>query len=182
MVRPVKFRICRGAFHASIFLLPLMATGCFAPADFAGADQEAARCAVPEDEGQLADQVLQLINLERAEADLAPVVLNPVLTKVATDFACRMIDHQFFLHQDPDTGAGPGDRAREAEYQFYAVGENLAAGQATAAEVMDVWMESPAHRDIILDGRWQEVGIAVRFGGEYSIYWVQEFGDPVAQP
>lgn len=137
---------------------------------------------MPEDAEQLADQVLQLINLERAEADLGPVVLNPALTRVATDFACRMIDQNFFLHHDPDTGEGPGDRARAADYLFYAVGENLAAGQATAAEVMDVWMESPAHRQIILDRRWQEVGIAVRFGGEYSIYWVQEFGDPLAQP
>ncbi len=182
MNRPVKFRSGFAAIRAAGFIFPLLASGCFAPADFAGADADTARCAVPEDEMQLADQVLQLINFERAEADLAPVVVNPVLTKIASDFACRMIDHEFFLHQDPDTGAGPGDRAREAAYSFYAVGENLAAGQATAAEVMDVWMESPAHRDNILDARWQEVGIAVRFGGEYSIYWVQEFGDPVAPP
>lgn len=168
------------ALRRVAFVLPLLASGCFAPPQLDGA--ETARCAVPEDENQLADQVLQLINLERVEYDLPPVVLNPVLTKVASDFACRLIDHNFFLHQDPETGAGPGDRARAAEYLFYAVGENLAAGQATAAEVMDVWMESAAHREVILDERWQEVGIAVRIGGEYSIYWVQEFGEPVAQP
>jgi uncharacterized protein YkwD len=43
---------------------------------------------------------------------------------------------------------------------------------------MKVWMGSPAHRENILDPRWSEVGIGVRTGGEYSIYWVQEFGDP----
>ena len=52
----------------------------------------------------------------------------------------------------------------------------LPAGQA--AEVMKVWMESPAHRDVILHPTWNDVGIAVRNGGEHSIYWVQEFGDP----
>ena len=58
------------------------------------------------------------------------------------------------------------------------MGENLAAGQKTAADVMKIWMESPPHREIILDSKWKEVGIAVRAGGEYSIYWVMEFGDP----
>jgi len=182
MAKAVNYFSWWSALRRSALLLPLLAAGCFAPPQLSADEADAARCAVPEDEIQLADEVLQLINLERADLDLPPVVLNPVLTKVASEYACRMIDHNFFLHQDPETGAGPGDRAREAEYLFYAVGENLAAGQATAAEVMDVWMESPAHREIILDNRWQEVGIAVRFGGEYSIYWVQEFGEPVAQP
>ena len=45
---------------------------------------------------------------------------------------------------------------------------------------MKAWMESPSHRDIILDPSWREVGIAVRTGGEYAVYWVQEFGDPAA--
>ena len=43
---------------------------------------------------------------------------------------------------------------------------------------MKVGMDSPAHRAIILDARWTEVGIAVRTGGEYAIYWVQEFATP----
>ena len=42
-------------------------------------------------------------------------------------------------------------------------------------------MESPAHRDIILDEKWSEVGLSVRFGGEFSIYWVQEFGAPAEE-
>lgn len=165
-----------------ILCLPLLAAGCFAPPQLTSGDLESARCAIPENEAQLTDQVLQFINLERAEVDLAPVVLNPVLSKVAGDYACRMIEGGFFLHRDPETGSGPGQRAREADYPFHAVGENLAAGQATSAEVMSVWMGSPAHREIILDPRWREVGIAVRMGGEYAIYWVQEFGDPVDEP
>ncbi len=126
----------------------------------------------------MADQVLQLVNLERAEADLPPVSRNAALEKIADDYACRMIAEDFFGHIDPITGYGPGDRAVVGRYRYYAIGENLAAGQETAAEVMKVWMDSPAHRDNILDEKWSEVGIAVRIGGDYSIYWVQEFGDP----
>ena len=90
----------------------------------------------------MADQVLQLVNLERAEADLPPVTRNPALERIADDYACRMIAENFFGHRDPETGHGPGDRAVVGKYRFYAIGENLAAGQETAAEVMKVWMEA----------------------------------------
>ena len=152
--------------------------GCFATAASNVRSDESAPCVTPEDPERMADQVLQLVNLERAEADLPPVTRNPALEHIADDYACRMIGENFFGHTDPVTGYGPGDRAVVGKYSFYAIGENLAAGQPTAAEVMKVWMDSPSHRDIILDEKWSEVGISVRSGGEYSIYWVQEFGDP----
>lgn len=139
---------------------------------------ESPGCLSPEDAERMADQVLQLVNLERAQVELPPVVMNHALARVADDYACRMIVEDFFGHTDPLTGRGPGDRAVAGKYQFYAIGENLAAGQQTPAEVMEVWMDSPPHRAIILDAMWAEVGIAVRTGGEYAIYWVQEFGSP----
>ena len=162
----------------------LVATGgCFTP----GTDENAglfstfaAKCLSPEDAHRLGDQVLELVNLERAERDLQPVVANAALAKIAEDYACRMIEAGFFGHRDPLNGHGALERAAAAKYKFYAIGENLAAGPQTSAEVMKAWMESPSHRDIILDPSWREVGIAVRTGGEYAVYWVQEFGDPAA--
>ncbi len=160
-----------------------MSTGCFEPppsGDAAPGIQSggAARCITPEEAERMADQALQLVNLERAERDLPPVVVNPALTKIAEDYACRMIDVGFFGHEDPISGHSSMERAVAAKYLFYAIGENLAAGPETPADVMKAWMESDPHRDVILDPSWREVGIAVRSGGEYSIYWVQEFGDP----
>jgi uncharacterized protein YkwD len=58
------------------------------------------------------------------------------------------------------------------------VGENLAAGQPTPERAFTDWMNSPSHRDNILDPRFTELGVGVRFGGEYGVYWVQEFGLP----
>ena len=161
----------------SLILLGLL-PGCFATAASSGRTDESAPCVMPEDQEKMADQVLQLVNLERAEADLPPVARNMALEHIADDYACHMIADNFFGHSDPITGHGPGDRAVVGKYSFYAIGENLAAGQQTPAEVMKVWMDSPSHRDIILDPKWTEVGIAARVGGEYSIYWVQEFGAP----
>lgn len=162
--------------------------GCFS----AGADQDqgegapasklTAACITVEESAKLADQVLQITNLERAAEDLPPVVSSDRLDEAAAKFACRMIEEGFFDHYNPETGRGPGERAVAAKYVFYSIGENLAAGQETAADVMRVWMESPSHRSIILDPIWKDVGIAVRsFGGE-SLYWVVEFGDPVELP
>ena len=167
-------------------LMPLvpMAGGCFTaapPPDYPGspdADSTSGKCFTHQDAERMSDQVLQLVNLERGEADLPPVNPDPTLARIADEYACKMIEEEFFGHRDPANDHGPGERAVAARYAFFAVGENLAAGQESPAEVMKVWMESPSHRAIILDGRWTEVGIAVRVGGKHGIYWVQEFGDP----
>jgi len=165
-------------------LLALL-SGCYATGpvsgELAGAASNA-RCVAPEDADRLADQVLQLVNLERASADLPPVVVNPKLEGAASAYACRMVEERFFGHEDPVNGRGPGDRAISGRYAFHVIGENLAAGQQTPAEVMKVWMESPDHRAVILDERWKDVGVAVRLGGDYGVYWVQEFGDPATYP
>lgn len=157
--------------------------GCFTPGDDQGGGFFSAisgKCQSPSDANRLADQVLELVNLERGQRDLQPVVANAALGKIAEDYACRMIESRFFGHKDPLNGHGALERAAAGKYMFYAIGENLAAGPQTSAEVMKAWMESPSHRNIILDPSWREVGIAVRTGGEYAVYWVQEFGDPAA--
>ncbi|MHC5111063.1 MAG: CAP domain-containing protein [Planctomycetota bacterium] len=138
-------------------------------------------CLEANDVDVMTRQVLDLVNLERAAANLGlqPVTVSRKLTWIAEDYACRLIEEGFFDHIDPETGHGPGDRAVAGKYRFYAIGENLAAGPQTAAEVMDLWMESPAHRAIILDPSWTEMGLGLRNGGDYGLYWVQVFGLPV---
>lgn len=171
-------------FSAHAVWLLGLTTGCFwtdQPVGEAGSSSKpagAASCITPEDAERMADQLVQLVNLARAERGLQPVLVNARLEQAATEYACRMVTEGFFDHRDPKTGEGPATRAVACKYKFYAVGENLAAGQETPAEVMKVWMESPPHRDLILGPNWKELGVAVRTGGKHSIYWVQEFGDP----
>lgn len=168
----------------SALLTPWLTAGCYMvpPGDDKDVLDSRARevpaCDSPVDEQLLADQLWQLINLERTGAGVAPVALSEALTSVAADYACEMIRRGFFGHYDPESGDGPGRRAMAERYLFYSIGENLAAGQQTPVEVMRVWLSSPSHREIILDPRWKEVGVAVRSGGEYGLYWVQEFADP----
>ena len=135
-------------------------------------------CLPPPNAEIAVQQVLGLVNEERVNRGFEPLTVNPVLAQMADDYACDMIVREFFEHNDPD-GKGPGQRAIEAGYLFLAIGENLAGGQTTPAQVMREWMASTAgHRENILSPQWSQIGIAVRAGGEFGVYWVQEFGNP----
>ncbi|MGB0715704.1 MAG: CAP domain-containing protein [Phycisphaerae bacterium] len=185
MIRiPSKHRRLIRQARFAVLLSPVwLVTGCFSTptGDASTARAIASDICTPEDAAELLSrQVLELVNLERAAANmgLQPVTLDLTLTEIADDYACRMIEIGFFDHVDPVTGHGPGDRAIAGKYRYYAVGENLAAGPIAAAEVLDLWMESDTHREIILDPQWTEMGLAVKLGGEYGTCWVQMFGTP----
>ena len=53
----------------------------------------------------------------------------------------------------------------------FALGENLAKGQMTVAQVMEDWMNSPHHRENILRPEFEEIGI-----GLFGDVWVQDYG------
>lgn len=128
---------------------------------------------------RLAQEMLDAVNAERAKAKLRPLRLDPTLSQIAGFYACRLIDGGFFQHVDSDDESTVVTRAGDFGYAFLKIGENLAAEQRTVKEVMAAWMNSPGHRANILDPAFSEMGIAVKLGGEYGIYWVQEFGRPL---
>ncbi|MDM8008093.1 MAG: CAP domain-containing protein [Phycisphaerae bacterium] len=132
----------------------------------------------PSNADVLVARMLELVNNERTGRGLQPLTLNPILSQMADDYAKEMIECGFFSHLSP-TGEGPGQRAVSAGYVFLAVGENLAGGQTTPEQAMADWMKSTeGHRENVLSPQWKEIGIAVRVGGEYGVYWVQEYGNP----
>lgn len=122
--------------------------------------------------------VLALVNQERVQRGLDPVTTNATLESQAEQYACELIQYDYFDHVNPVTGSHLADRAADFGYAYWNIGENLAAGYESPARVMEGWMNSPAHRDNILNPAYTELGIAVRVGGSYGLYWVQEFGRP----
>ncbi len=136
-------------------------------------------CEAPAAADASQQQIVDLVNTERQARGLGPVSVNPLLTQVAEAYACEMITQDFFGHFNPLTGEGPGERAQKAGYVFLSIGENLAAGQQTPEQVMADWMSSTqGHRENILHPAWTELGVGVRTGGTYGMYWVQEFAQP----
>ena len=127
----------------------------------------------------LAQQVLTLVNQERATAGLSPLTAHAGCDQVAYDHSWDMDYRDFFSHTNPDN-ASPFDRMAGAGVTYTAAGENIAAGYATPAAVMTGWMNSPGHRANILNPNFTEIGIGVRQGstGQYGTYWTQVFRRP----
>ena len=82
----------------------------------------------------------------------------------------------FFAHEAPN-GDGSGDRMKEAGYDWSRYGENIARGQESVSEVVRGWMNSPAHRENIMDCKLHQMGIGLAFDGDEA-YWVQDFATP----
>ncbi len=131
---------------------------------------------------RLRQEIMGLVNDARIAEGMLPVVHNQTLEDQATQYACEMITYDFFAHDNPVTGSDLASRAREFNYRYLVIGENLAAGQPTAQRAFRDWMDSPGHRANILDARFTELGIGIRTGGSFGTYWVQEFGRPADQP
>lgn len=90
-----------------------------------------------------------------------------------------MAERGFFDHTNPD-GESPFDRMARAEYSFSTAGENIAAGQMSANEVMEAWMDSDGHCSNIMNPSFTEIGVgyARAEGTEFVHYWTQNFGSP----
>ncbi|MFC9049695.1 CAP domain-containing protein [Streptomyces anthocyanicus] len=119
-------------------------------------------------------QVLALVNEERAAAGCSPVTANSRLTRAADDYSDVMASSGVMSHTGPD-GSTMASRVEAAGYQWSALGENIAQGQADAASVMEAWMNSPGHRENILNCSFKELGVGVHFG-DGGPWWTQDFG------
>ena len=121
-----------------------------------------------------AQQVLELVNIERSKAGLKPLVLDTKLSYVATEKSKDMAVSDYFSHTSPNYGS-PFDMMKEFGITYRTAGENIAMGFRTAETVMDGWMNSPGHKANILDEDFGRIGIGVYFGD--SVYWTQMFAD-----
>ncbi|MBK9128154.1 MAG: CAP domain-containing protein [Phycisphaerales bacterium] len=161
------------------------ATGRSTPADTAvsGVGQQggsnSSACLIPLDEDAWEAEVLRLTNLERTSRGLQPLSWHAGLATQADAYACEMINDDFFGHVNPLSGSTLRTRAESASYQYWMIGENLAGGQTSPSQAVQEWMNSPSHRENILNPAYTELGVGVRLGGDYRIYWVQEFGRPL---
>jgi uncharacterized protein YkwD len=111
---------------------------------------------------------------------VAPLSLNPVLSNAALTHSQSMARYDEFDHRGHD-GSSPATRVQRAGYGSYLiVGENIAAGAMTPAEVTEGWLQSPAHCENIMDARFAEIGIAyaVNTASSELVYWTQDFAGP----
>jgi uncharacterized protein YkwD len=143
----------------------------------AGSAEPAAQEAAGEQDA-FAREVVLLTNAERARAHLPPLKLQTQLRSAAAWLAKDMAERGYFDHTDR-LGRSIDPRLPDFGYSDYsAIGENVAGGQTTPADVVAGWMRSPGHRANILNPEFREIGVAYfnSKSGRLHHYWVQDFG------
>ncbi|GAA5018290.1 CAP domain-containing protein [Streptomyces siamensis] len=120
-------------------------------------------------------EVITLTNAERAAAGLRPLSGDAPLTTAAQAHSADMVARAFYSHTTPE-GGQPWDRAAAAGSSRRTIGENIACGQRSPAEVVRGWMNSPGHRANILKPDFTHIGVGFAGGGPAGTYWTQLFG------
>ena len=123
-------------------------------------------------------KLIELTNIERQKKGLGTVVENEALDKAAKLKAVNMFEENYWAHFAP-SGKTPWDFILGSGYKFTFAGENLAKNFYTSDEVVQAWMNSPTHRDNLLNANYKDIGIAVAEGvlnGQKTTLIVQEFG------
>jgi uncharacterized protein YkwD len=135
-------------------------------------------------EAALEQQILELTNAARAQGatcggkaypPVGALVMDPALRCAARAHSKDMIDRKFFDHTNP-SGEGPSQRVTKTGFVWRSWGENIAAGNATAAQTMQQWLTSAGHCQNLMNGGYRQIGVGYRPGGSYRHYWTQVFG------
>lgn len=104
-----------------------------------------------------AEKLLLQTNKERQSSGVGSLVLNDKLRAAAQAKAEDMARHNYWSHVSPD-GTEPWAFIDETDYAYSKAGENLAYGFLTSTQTVKGWMNSPTHRENMLDEEFREVG------------------------
>ncbi len=126
--------------------------------------------------------VVQMINQERQERELAPLVLDPVLTKVAREHSRDMAERGYFDHLAPAPApTTPLDRyaAVLGRKPTEVVGENIGrAGAPLMAMIHAYMMKSPEHKANIVDAEYVRIGVGIYVLPDGKVWITEMFCGP----
>lgn len=125
-------------------------------------------------------RIVELTNQYRTQSGLTDLKLNQKLNEAALAKATDMFNQNYWAHVSP-TGTEPWSFIAQVGYEYRHAGENLARDFSNPDDTVKAWMNSPTHRQNILDSRYEDIGIAVLDGyinGIETTLVVQMFGTP----
>jgi uncharacterized protein YkwD len=123
--------------------------------------------------------ILDLVNIKRANADLAPLKMSSRLTAAARGHSYDMALRGYFSHLSAD-GIGPEQRIRSSGVQYAEIGENIYEDDYTdhrllAQRAVQAWLQSPGHRRNMLSPRFNETGIGAVRTADGATYITEDF-------
>ena len=117
-----------------------------------------------------AQQVLTLVNRERAAHGLSVLRLDDTLSRYAAVKSQDMHDNGYFSHTSPTYGS-PFDMMKSFGITYNYAGENIAMGYSSPEAVMTAWMNSAGHRANILSANFTTLGVGYVADGGYWTQW-----------
>ena len=125
----------------------------------------------------MAAAIVTLTNDLRAQHGLPPLAANGALTAAAQAYAETMAMNDWFAHDGPN-GSTLASRIQASGYTDWSyLAENLYRGfyGDSPANIIQVWVASPAHHDAMLSDVATEIGVGCYVSGDY-LWCVQDFG------
>lgn len=123
-----------------------------------------------------AQEVLDLVNAERAKEGIAPLTLDSSLNAAARVRAKEITTT--WGHTRPN-GNKCTTAITDQGLSYSAASENISAGRWSAADVVSGWMASEGHRANILNASYTKMGLgSVKVDNDpngYGMYWAQMF-------
>lgn len=112
-------------------------------------------------------------NSFRRQHRLPPLQMSEELNSAARAKLHDIFSQNYFAHVSP-SGKGVSYWVEQAGYDSAIVGENLALGNfLDDTDLVKGWMNSPGHRENILNPRFTDIGVAVGKGDVEGAYvWV----------
>lgn len=126
------------------------------------------------DISNIVKEVIRLVNVERKKAGLSSLSTHSSLQKAADIRAEEIVKKM--SHTRPD-GSKWSTAIAAQGIKYSVVAENIAAGQATAEQVVNSWMGSEGHRANILNKsvKYIAVGYYYEPTSAYKHFWSQLF-------
>ncbi len=123
-------------------------------------------------------RAFELINRQRATNGLESLTWSDDAARIARLHSENMANYNFFSHAGLD-GSMVNDRADSfGVRKWRAIGENIAYNQGFENPVefaVERWMQSPKHRDNLLNSRWKESGIGIAVTADGTYYFTEVF-------
>ncbi len=126
--------------------------------------------------------IFAIVNQERNKAGVPALVDNKQLDDAALTKCKDMATRGYWGHTTPE-GTGPWKFIDDQGYIYLSAAENLAYGYTHTSEVIAGWLDSPDHRDNLLNRVYTETGLGVCPATNYqglknTFIVVQLFGAP----
>ena len=119
---------------------------------------QAATCARPDFATGAVPELVSLINDFRARNGAKKLELEASLMNAAQGHACSLADSNQFTHSG---NGGPKSRMKRAGCRARTTGENIAMGFSSPEKTMQLWLDSPPHRRVLLMRNMSVMGIGV---------------------